>query len=287
MSSDARNLLRGKDWIGSSVYQGFASSVVCTAAMRCIAVCDLCICICMAGLMEWLFAKEGWHGQRIALWLKSIKYKERWHSQRIVPWPSGLVEKYDFNPRQKNSCYEQSQHSHRSPIPGYDCKFCIGKYLLSYKNGSLYLRLLPLMCSVVHYPLVFQWAVRNWPALSWCAACYQGDQEWIKSRVFAISMIESFRFRVRMALTVILFWGCIICRFNFLHFAFVQHRISSNCKGERLSIAIVICDEYTWFSGGRDGRTKEVDDDGVLNVGKRSREKNPSSVKAPPDYQDS
>ena len=111
MSSDARNLLRGKDWIGSSVYQGFASSVVCTAAMRCIAVCDLCICICMAGLMEWLFAKEGWHGQRIALWLKSIKYKERWHSQRIVPWPSELVEKYDFNPRQKNPCYEQSQHS--------------------------------------------------------------------------------------------------------------------------------------------------------------------------------
>ena len=69
--------------------------------MRCIAVCDLCICICMAGLMEWLFAKEGWHGQRIALWLKSIKYKERWHSQRIVPWPSELVEKYDFNPWKK------------------------------------------------------------------------------------------------------------------------------------------------------------------------------------------
>ena len=161
--------------------------------------------------------------------------------------------------------------SHRSPIPGYVYKLCTGKYLLLYKNGSLYLRLLPLMCSVVHYPLVFQWAVRNWPALSWCAACYQGDQECIKSRVFAISMIESFRFRVQMALTVILFWGYIICRFNFLHV--VQHRISSNCKGERLSIAIVICDEYTWFSGGRDGRTKEVDDDGVLNVGKKSRER--------------
>ena len=40
-----------------------------------------------------------------------------------------------------------------------------------------------------------------------------------------------------------------------------------------MSIAIVICDEYTWFSGGRDGRTKEVDDDGVLNVGKKSRER--------------
>ena len=82
MSSDARNLLRGKDWIGSSVYQGFASSVVCTAAMRCIAVCDLCICICMAGLMEWLFAKEGWHGQRM-----------------IVPSPSRAVEKDGFNQR--------------------------------------------------------------------------------------------------------------------------------------------------------------------------------------------
>lgn len=42
--------------------------------------CDPCICICMAGLMEWLFAKEGWHGQR-----------------RIVPSPSRAVEKDGFN----------------------------------------------------------------------------------------------------------------------------------------------------------------------------------------------
>ena len=34
----------------------------------------------MAGLMEWLFAKEGWHGQRM-----------------IVPSPSRAVEKDGFN----------------------------------------------------------------------------------------------------------------------------------------------------------------------------------------------
>ena len=57
------------------------------------------------------FCKRGVAWPEDSTVVEKYKYKERWHSQRIVPWPSGLVEKYDFNPRQKNPCYEQSQHS--------------------------------------------------------------------------------------------------------------------------------------------------------------------------------
>ena len=47
------------------------------------------------------FCKRGVAWPEDSTVVEKYKYKERWHSQRIVPWPSGLVEKYDFNPRQK------------------------------------------------------------------------------------------------------------------------------------------------------------------------------------------
>ena len=63
--------------------RGAAGRSACIAKAMCGALpCDPCICICMAGLMEWLFAKEGWHGQRM-----------------IVPSPSRAVEKDGFNQR--------------------------------------------------------------------------------------------------------------------------------------------------------------------------------------------